>query len=162
MIIALSVMLYGFFLSPIRKLQEASVKIAKVNFSNKIVWQSGDEFETLCNAFNNMAQALEQKERMTSYVSKNVIEEVSSNIDNQLQPSGERIDVAVIFCALKGNKPLNQYLPEEVTKIISSMIDIADETSTSFNSQIDKLVEDTLMIVFRKTKPDENIVLKCL
>ena len=76
-----------------------------------------------------------------------------------LQPGGERIAVAVLFCALKGEKELSDYSPEEVTKIISCLIDAADEISSKFNGQIDKLIEDTIMIVFRQINEKDNIVL---
>ncbi len=159
MIISLSILLCGVIVTPIRKLQKASEKIAKGDYSEKLEWKSGDELENLCNAFNGMTEALMQKEKMTNYVSKEVIEEVSLNSDVQVQPSGERIPVSVLFCVLKGEKPLSEYSPEEVTKIISCLIDATDEISTSFNGQIDKLVEDTIMVVFRKTNSEENIVL---
>ena len=159
MIASLSIILCGIIVSPIRKLQEASEKIANGDYSNKIECESGDEFEGLCNGFNSMTEALLQKEKMTNYVSKEVINEVSSNIEQQLQPSGERIPVSVLFCALKGKKPLSDYSPDEVTKVISCLIDAVDEISSNLNGQIDKLIEDTVMVVFRKVNNDDNIVL---
>ena len=159
MIAALSVMLGSIIVTPIRELQKASEKVANGDYSYKIETKTGDEFESLSEAFNEMTDALYQKEKMTSYVSKDVIEEVSNRNENLLQPSGERIPVSVLFCALSGKKELNEYSPEEVTKIISCLIDAADEISSAFNGQVDKLIEDTVMIVFRKSHPDENIAL---
>ena len=159
MVIALSVMLCSIIVTPIRELQKASEKVAKGDYSYKIITKTRDEFETLSEAFNEMTDALLQKEKMTSYVSKDVIEEVSNNNENQLQPSGEKIPVSVLFCALSGAKELSNYSPEEVTRIISSLIDAVDEISSAFNGQVDKLIEDTVMIVFRKSHPDENITL---
>ena len=159
MIISPSVMLCGVIVSPIKTLQNSSEKVAKGDYSEKIDWKSGDELETLCNAFNGMTEALLQKEKMTSFVSKEVINEVSSNFEQQLLPSGERIPISVLFCALKGEKELNQYSPKEVTQIISCLVDAVDEISSDFNGQVDKLIEDTIMVVFRKNNPEENIVL---
>ncbi len=159
MILTLSIILSGLIVAPIRILQKGAERIAEGDYSNKISWNSGDEFENLCNGFNSMTDALLQKEKMSSYVSKEVINEVSSNIEQQLQPSGERIPVAVLFCALKSKKELNEYTPDEVTEIIGNMIDAVDEISTKYNGQIDKLIEDTVMVVFRKVCNEENIVL---
>ena len=158
-IIALSVMLGSIIVSPIRELQKASERVAQGDYSYKIEAKTGDEFESLSEAFNEMTEALMQKEKMTSYVSKDVIEEVSNNNEHQLQPSGERIPVSVLFCALSGDKELSMYSPEEVTKIISCLIDAVDEISSSFNGQVDKLIEDTVMVVFRETASSENIAL---
>ncbi|MBR4329685.1 MAG: HAMP domain-containing protein, partial [Candidatus Riflebacteria bacterium] len=159
MVAALSVMLGSIIVSPIRELQKASEKVANGDYSYKIEAKTGDEFESLSEAFNEMTDALLQKEKMTSYVSKDVIEEVSNNNENLLQPSGERVPVSVLFCALSGEKELSSYSPEEVTKIISCLIDAVDEISSAFNGQVDKLIEDTVMIVFRKSHPNENIAL---
>lgn len=159
LVIALSVMLGSIIVSPIRELQKASDRVANGDYTYKIDNKTGDEFETLCETFNEMTDALLQKEKMTSYVSKDVIEEVSNNSVQIMQPSGERIPVSVLFCALSGTKELSQYSPEEVTKIISCLIDAVDEISTAFNGQVDKLIEDTVMVVFRKTSSMENIVL---
>ena len=63
MIISLSILLCGVIVTPIRKLQKASEKIAKGDYSNRLEWKSGDEFENLCNAFNGMTEALMQKEK---------------------------------------------------------------------------------------------------
>ena len=159
MILTLSISLGSIIVSPIRELQKASNYVAEGNYSYKIESETGDEFESLSEAFNGMTEALLQKEKMSSYVSKDVIEEVSNNNENLLQPSGERIPVSVLFCALSGQKELNQYSPEEVTKIISCLIDAVDEISTAFNGQVDKLIEDTVMVVFRKNNLKENITL---
>ncbi len=159
LVIALSVMLGSIIVSPIRELQKASEKVANGDYTYKIENKTGDEFETLCETFNEMTDAILQKEKMTSYVSKEVIDEVSNNNVQIMQPSGERIPVSVLFCALSGKKELSQYSPQEVTKIISCLIDAVDEISTTFNGQVDKLIEDTVMVVFRKTSSKENIVL---
>ena len=159
MVIALSVLLGGIIVTPIRELQKASEKVTEGDYTQKVDCRTGDEFETLGHAFNGMLEALIQKEKMTSYVSQEVINEVANNSETQLEPSGERINVSVLFCALKGKKPLSEYAPEEVTKIISSLIDAVDEISTSFDGQVDKLIEDTVMVVFRRKNPQENIVL---
>ena len=159
MITALSVMLGSVIVSPIRELQKASENVAKGDYSYKIETKTGDEFESLSEAFNEMTEALLQKEKMTSYVSKDVLEEVSGQNEQQLQPSGERIPVCVLFCALSGEKELSKYSPEEVTRIISCLIDAVDDVSSSFNGQVDKLIEDTVMVVFRRTSSLENITL---
>ena len=129
MITSLSVILSGFIVAPIRKLQKGSENIANGNYSSQLEWQSGDEFEKLCKGFNEMSDAILQKEMMSNYVSKEVINEISYKTEEQLQPGGERVPVAVLFCALKGEKELSSYTPEEVTTIISCLIDAADEIS---------------------------------
>lgn len=157
-VLALSMLLGGIIVSPVKLLKSAAKKVAAGDYTQKIDYISGDELEDLSDAFNDMTDGLLQKEKMTSYVSTSVIKEVSQSDEMQLQPGGERIPVSVLFCALKGPKNMNDYSPEEITKTIGVLVDSADEIATANNGQIDKLIEDTLMIVFRKTKENENIV----
>lgn len=158
-IIVLSLILRNIIVTPINLLKSSASKVANGDFSKKISYESGDEFEHLSNAFNGMTEVLQQKEKMSSYVSTEILNEVSINSEQNLQPGGERIFVSVLFCALKGPKELSLYEPYEVTSIISQLVDTADEISTKNNGQIDKLIEDTLMLVFRKKDKNENVTL---
>lgn len=158
LILALSLLLGGIIITPLKQLKKTAEKVGQGDYTNKIQWKSRDEFETLSESFNEMADALLQKEKMTNYVSQDVINEIS-NSDMQLQPGGERIPVSILFCALKGEKELSQYPAETITSVIGKLVDAIDEISTDNKGQIDKLIEDTVMIVFRKTTSNDRLAL---
>lgn len=157
MVTVLSMVLASIIVKPIRLLQKTSESVTEGDYSKKINYDSNDEFATLGTAFNEMTEALLQKEKMTNYVSKEVINEISQSANQELQTGGELITASILFCALKGKKELSQYSPEEITDIISKLIDTVDEISTINGGQIDKLIEDTVMVVFRQSKNKENI-----
>lgn len=145
--------------APIYLLQAGAARVAAGDFSQAVVYRSGDEFETLTDSFNRMSADLLQKERLTSYVSEEVIQEIESGSGTSLQPGGERLEVAVLFVAMAGFKNFRQqHAPETVTDAIGTLIDLAAETAARYNGNIDKMVEDTLMLVFRERGADGSHV----
>ncbi|GAB4269452.1 MAG: hypothetical protein Kow0029_05440 [Candidatus Rifleibacteriota bacterium] len=159
-IFVLIVILGSFFVLPVKLLQAVTDEIGKGNFKQKICLNSGDEFEELANAFNGMANQLLQKEKLASFVSEDVLEEVSTNKETVLLPGGERCEVSVVFCSLPGLKnfsPKNE--AEKIIKVLGTLIDKADMISRQNNGVIDKIIDDTVMIVFRKFDSDNGHVI---
>lgn len=148
---------------PIHILKIAAEKVAIGDYSQTIDFRSGDEFEPLTVAFNQMSAGLLQKERLSSYVSAEVMQEVEAESGINLQPGGERIEASILFVSLAGLKNFkNQEGAGIVTEAISNLIDTASEIAARHRGNIDKLVEDTLMLVFRQ-KESENghVVASC-
>ena len=144
---------------PIYLLQAGAARVAAGNFSQPVVYRSGDEFEALTDSFNRMSADLLQKERLASYVSEEVIQEIESGTGTSLQPGGERLEVAVLFVAMAGFKDFRQqHGPEAITEAIGNLIDQAAEIAARHNGNIDKMVEDTLMLVFRQRGTDSSHV----
>ena len=157
---AVVLFLRQIFLNPIRQLENASYAVTKGNYNQQIENYSSDEFKDLSISFNNMSKGLLQKERMSNYLASDILEEISANKLANLRPGGECIDVSIIFCSII-NTAMNTS-SEEITEVLSDLIDCADQISTENYGQIDKLIGDTLMIVFRKGEnTDNNQVLNC-
>ncbi|MGI6446938.1 MAG: hypothetical protein ACOX2I_14795 [Candidatus Ozemobacteraceae bacterium] len=95
---------------------------------NQIENYSSDEFKDLSISFNNMSKGLLQKERMSNYLASDILEEISANKLANLRPGGERIDVSIMFCSII-NTAMNTS-SEEITQILSDLIDCADQIST--------------------------------
>ncbi|MDD3148429.1 MAG: adenylate/guanylate cyclase domain-containing protein [Candidatus Riflebacteria bacterium] len=145
---------------PIHVLKKAAEKVAAGDYSQVVDFRSGDEFEPLTNAFNGMTAGLLQKERLSSYVSAEVMQEVEAESGVSLQPGGERIEVSVLFISLSGLKDFRKNSsPEKVTEAMSSLIDTASSIVGRFNGNIDKLIEDTLMLVFRQQSSENGHVM---
>lgn len=137
---------------PISLLKNASAKIAAGDFEHHISFSSGDEFEPLTKSFNQMTDGLRQKELLASYVSATVMQEISANTGLSLSPGGERIEVSVLFCSLAGFKDASSKSnPVAVTTVLSRLIDTVDSVAAANNGVMDKLIEDTAMLVFRQT-----------
>jgi adenylate cyclase len=92
---------------PILKLALGTQTIAAGNFDITLPVTTRDEIGDLTESFNDMARNLREKEKIkrafSSYVARQVVEEVLKHPD-QFTFSGERRDVTVIFCDMRGSR----------------------------------------------------------
>jgi class 3 adenylate cyclase len=150
------------FINPIKLLTAGAQEVAKENYKDRIQIQNKDEFGELTQAFNKMTQGLMVKELMSSYVATDVLDEIGKT-DQALLPGGEKITVSIVFCSIEGFNQLRAELSENsFNELLNDFIDLVDNVSSKHNGQIDKLIGDTLMIVFRqKDKSSNQFVLNC-
>lgn len=148
---ALVIFLGQVLIEPIGLLKTAADRVAAGDFSQRIEFKSGDEFEPLTESFNHMSDGLLQKERLASYVSNAVLEEVAAETGTTLHPGGERLEVSVLFCSLAGFKEYrSRESTDKVIAAVGTLIETADLIAARHHGNIDKLIEDTLMVVFRQ------------
>lgn len=148
-----------FFVEPVKLLQISAEANAAGDFEHQIVLDSGDEFANLATAFNNMTRGLDQREKMTSFVSESVLHEVSESSELILEPGGEKAQVSILFCSLPDLK--KYFSPENTDTLLNhlgQLIDITDAISRKHNGIIDKIIEDTVMIVFRQRDAENGHV----
>jgi class 3 adenylate cyclase len=141
-------------IGPIELLKNGAACVAAGDYQHNIEHASGDEFEHLTSSFNHLTAGLYQRELLASYVSQDVLEEVSSDL--ALQPGGERVEASVLFCALKGFKEFSTNAdPEKIVAAVARLIEVTDQAASRNGGVMDKLIEDTVMLVFRQ-RSDEN------
>jgi len=102
---------------PILRLVEGTRAIAAGDFKVSLPVTSGDEIGALTDAFNQMAKSLREKEMIkhafARYVAREVVEELLRDPE-RLVLTGERREVTVLFCDLRGFTRLAENLkPEE-------------------------------------------------
>ncbi len=145
------VLMRKYFVEPVILLQESAEATAEGDFNHQLCLSSGDEFESLGNAFNQMVKGLAERERVASFVSENVLAETADATELLLEPGGEKIQVSVLFCAMP---ELKNYFSEEkadsLLEFLGQLIDCADAVSRKHGGIIDKIIEGTIMIVFRQ------------
>jgi class 3 adenylate cyclase len=142
------------YLKPLNRFIGFTRKVADNNYSERINTKTKDEFALLASAFNQMNEGLEQKEYMSQFVSRDVIEAVHAKGDSNMQPGGEKVETSIVFIQLKEIQ--NEQDPEKVRKLFDEFIEVAQNSSERYGGIIDKLIEDTLMLVFRSNQLSEN------
>jgi adenylate cyclase len=137
---------------PIFRLVRATGAIAAGNFNITLPVASRDELGVLTDSFNRMARSLREKEMIkrafTRYVAREVVDEILKDPEN-LVLSGERRQVTVLFCDVRGFTPMSERLaPEEVVLLLNDFYTLMIETTFKYDGTLDKFLGDAVMAVF--------------
>jgi len=91
---------------------------------------------------------------MSQFVSQDVIKAVHAKSDSTMQPGGEKVDASIVFIQLKEIRSGQE--PEKVRQLLDEFIEVVQTSSQRYGGIIDKLIQDTLMLVFRSNQLSEN------
>jgi len=113
---------------------------------------SRDELGDLTASFNDMARALREKEMIkrafTRYVAREVVDEILKDPE-RLVLTGERREVTVLFCDIRGFTPLSERLdPEGVVLLLNEFYNLMIEMTFKHDGTLDKFLGDGVMCVF--------------
>jgi len=137
---------------PILRLVEGTRAIAAGDFKVSLPVTSQDEIGVLTDAFNQMAKSLREKEMIkhafARYVAREVVDELLRDPE-RLVLTGERREVTVLFCDLRGFTRLAENLkPEEVVHLLNDFYELMIEATFRHEGTLDKFLGDAVMAVF--------------
>jgi class 3 adenylate cyclase len=137
---------------PIFRLVTGTRSIAEGDFNVTLPVTSRDEIGDLTRSFNEMARALREKEMIkrafTRYVAREVVDEILKNPE-RLVLSGQRRDVTVLFCDVRGFTPVAERLdPEAVVLLLNDFYNLMIETTFKHDGTLDKFLGDGVMCIF--------------
>ncbi len=137
--------------------QQAISKLEKNDFNWELSINSGDEFEILQNSFNELNRSLQEKEKISQLVSKNVMDAISSESGIKLQPGGDWKKASILFSDIRGFTTITEkYSPESIVEMLNQYFEVMEEAIVSNGGFIDKLIGDAIQAVFYE-KNGENI-----
>ncbi len=113
---------------------------------------SRDEIGELTHSFNEMAASLREKDAIkrafTRYVAREVVTEILKDPD-KIVLTGERRDVTVLFCDVRGFTSISERLtPEEVVSLLNAFYTLMIDTTFKHDGTLDKFLGDGVMAVF--------------
>lgn len=141
------------YLKPILQLVDILKKASQGIYDLNIVTTEVDEFGTLKKTFKTMIQGVKEREEMSKYVSSAVNEAITGELNETAK--SRKIEAAVVFATLKtahsseDEKNLNDYL-----NTLSKFIAESDQCAIDNNGVLDKIIENTVMLVFRGKSSD--------
>jgi adenylate cyclase len=81
-------------------------------------------------------------------VAREVVDEILKNPDTLIL-SGERRDVTVLFCDIRGFTPTAESIPpEDVVDLLNSFYDLMIEATFKYDGTLDKFLGDGVMAIF--------------
>jgi len=141
-------LLFRSFLVPVKTLEEAIIEVDKGNYAVTVVSQSQDELGKLAESFNSMVDGLRQKERMTYFLRKELVEDAGKSLKQRIV----REHAAVLFAGIRDFSELEVTLsPRAAMAIMVHFLGTCEEIVKKHGGEIDKFIGDTAMAVFRKT-----------
>lgn len=156
---------FSFFLSrgitrPVRKLSLAAKEIGKGRLETKVDIRTGDEFEHLGDAFNNMVAGLKERDFIKStferYVSPNVAAEIIKNPD-MLRLGGERKTLTIFFTDIGNFTQLCEALqPEEVVRSLNAYFRGMTAAILEHNGTINKFQGDAILTFWGAPIPQKD------
>lgn len=155
--------------SPIRILEEGTKRIGSGDFGYRISMETGDEFQRLARAFNQMASqlALSQKhqqqiERMKRFFAPQVAALIDKSRDDSVL-DGRRTEVVVIFCDLRGFTAFSaETPPEEVIRVLSDYYEAVGRVVTQHEATLVNFTGDGLMVLVNAPVAVSEPALKAL
>lgn len=144
-----------FLVNPVLLMAANAEKIARGAETWNLKLSSGDELESLNRSFSEMVSGLKQRNLLKDYVSEDAFSEIEENQNQSLElyPGGEYQELTVLFATIKDfAREFSDQNPEKTINELNSFITIGDNISKEFGGVIDKIIEGTIMIIFRDSK----------
>lgn len=160
-IIWLAVRLSRSLSKPINDLINAAKAIDSGNYSYRIKDNNAGEFAEVEDAFNSMAQGLEQKltveKNFSRFVSGPVANHYMTRNDSEITLKGERVEASILFVDLVNYTAFsNKHSSEVVAEVLNFYFSEFSEACHHFKGNVDKYIGDCAMLVFGCPAADAN------
>lgn len=136
-------------LRPVPSFQLAINELNQQNYQWQLVIKNGDEFDQLAASFNHMTVKLNERQKISQLVSRNVLDAVSASDGQLLKPGGSRVEASILFADIRSFTTITeQNRPEEVVSMLNDYFSLMAEIIEKNGGLIDKLIGDAIQAVF--------------
>ncbi|NCB39306.1 MAG: adenylate/guanylate cyclase domain-containing protein, partial [Erysipelotrichia bacterium] len=149
-----------FITGPIRIFNHGVTALNNENYGIMIENFSRDEFAKVTSAFNEMSNALRQREMIKRYVSNTLVEEMK-NTDSLSAMEGRLVKATILASDIRGFTSISEkYSPAEVVEMLNSYFTCMEAAINEYGGIIDKYIGDAVQAIFYHDNPGENAALR--
>jgi len=136
-----------FFLLPLSELRRGISAISGGRYDFRIETSRSDEFGSIAGTFNHMARRLQEGQLLRSFVSDSVLEAIKTGSTDRMPRTCE---ITVLFSSLVGFDAFKKSQDASVVfSALQAHLSAVDAAVTKFGGEIDKIISDKVMVVFR-------------
>ncbi len=148
LIIILFFLLRSLIISPVIRIGNAVSEVGKGNFKVRLDVKRSDEIGVLSGQINEMIKGLNERFKLSKYVSKTTGDLVARD-DGEPGVNAEKKVITVLFSDIRGFTSYSESRsPEVVIEHLNKVLEAQAVTVEKFNGDIDKFVGDELMAIF--------------
>ncbi len=138
-----------FISQPVKIIKSGVDCLKNERYGTLIAAFSDDEFKHMTNAFNEMSNALKQREMIKRYVSGRLVEEVQTSTNKQNTDSERLEKVSVLASDIRNfTSTSEKYSPAEIVEMLNSYFTLMEEAVRENGGIIDKYIGDAIQAVF--------------
>jgi len=147
-----------YFTSPLHELTDATNQITAGNYQVEISVNHPDEFAEIGAAFNRIAAGLREGSLLRGFVSESVRREVVTGQEiDELAEKSELRHATIVFAGICDFASFQSSHDEhQIFELLQSLLQASDEATRMFGGEIDKMIEDKIMIVFEHHGEDRD------
>jgi len=144
-----------FFVQPVMAMAGCAEQIARGSNNWSLQLNTGDELTDLNLSFSRLVTGLQQRDMLKDYLSDDAFSDIADTSSEKLAPGGEYREATIIFAAISDYQKLTAGCSAaESIKILNQYIGIGDQIVRKHGGSIDKILNHTLMLVFRSSPTD--------
>lgn len=142
----------AFLAGPLRRLRAGVERLTRGDLAVRVPPTSLDEVGELTRAFNEMGEALQQKERIQSafgrYVSDYVLAQLIESPEGE-EVAGTEREVTVVFADIRGFTRISEGMKaHDVVALLNEILQLLSDRVLARGGTIDKFMGDAVMAYF--------------